>query len=78
VTAIFFDLLVLASCYTLVEAGSPQPAFTGNDAMQAEMLYLKGKETVITLCANGSVDHYNTIVEELMSDIFALLEELQD
>jgi hypothetical protein len=45
---------------------------------QAEMLYFKEKETVITLCANGSFDDYDTITQELLLEILTLLEELQE
>lgn len=45
---------------------------------QAEMLYFENRETVITLCANGSFDNYDEIVQELMLEIYTLLEELQE
>lgn len=45
---------------------------------QAEMLYFQEKETVITLCASGSFENYDVAAQELMLEIFTLLEELQD
>ncbi|MES9863560.1 MAG: serine hydrolase domain-containing protein [Candidatus Thiodiazotropha sp. LLP2] len=45
---------------------------------QAEMLYFENKETVITLCANGSFDNYDVVAQELLTEIFYLLDELQD
>lgn len=44
---------------------------------QSEMLYLDGKDTVITLCASGSFGEYDQMVQALLMDIFTLLADLQ-
>ncbi|MCU7842528.1 MAG: beta-lactamase family protein [Candidatus Thiodiazotropha sp. (ex Monitilora ramsayi)] len=45
---------------------------------RTEMLYLDGKDTVITLCASGSFGEYDGMVQALLMDIFTLLADLQN
>ncbi|MBT3048099.1 MAG: serine hydrolase domain-containing protein [Candidatus Thiodiazotropha sp.] len=44
---------------------------------QTKMLFVESRDTVITLCASGSFGEYDEIVEQLLLEIFTLLEELQ-
>ncbi|MEJ2622530.1 MAG: serine hydrolase [Candidatus Thiodiazotropha sp.] len=62
-------------------AGSDEVIYShsGKDpGYQAEMIYFQEKDTVITLCANGSFEPYDPIAQELLLTIYQLLEELQD
>ncbi|MCG7939133.1 MAG: beta-lactamase family protein [Candidatus Thiodiazotropha lotti] len=62
-------------------AGSDEVIYShsGKDpGYQAEMIYFQEKDTVITLCANGSFDPYDSVAQELLLKIYQLLEELQD
>lgn len=44
---------------------------------QTEMIYIASKETVITICASGSFVDYDNLFQQLVLELFTLLEELQ-
>ncbi|PVV05695.1 MAG: hypothetical protein B6D77_18440 [gamma proteobacterium symbiont of Ctena orbiculata] len=60
------------------QSGETIYSHSGKDpGYQTKMLYLESKDTVITLCASGSFGAYDETVEQLLLEIFTLLEELQ-
>jgi D-alanyl-D-alanine carboxypeptidase len=61
------------------QSGETIYSHSGKDpGYQTEMLYFENKDTVITLCASGSFGDYDETVQELLLEIFTLLEELQN
>ncbi|MCU7828869.1 MAG: beta-lactamase family protein [Candidatus Thiodiazotropha sp. (ex Myrtea sp. 'scaly one' KF741663)] len=63
---------------TIEQSGELIYSHSGKDpGYQTEMLYLEGKDTVITLCASGSFGEYDEIAQALLLDIFTLLADLQ-
>ncbi|MEW8506080.1 MAG: serine hydrolase domain-containing protein [Candidatus Thiodiazotropha sp.] len=60
------------------QSGETVYSHSGKDpGYQTKMLFVEGKDTVITLCASGSFGDYDETVEQLLLEIFTLLEELQ-
>ncbi|MES9825293.1 MAG: serine hydrolase domain-containing protein [Candidatus Thiodiazotropha endolucinida] len=60
------------------QSGETVYSHSGKDpGYQTKMLYVESKDTVITLCASGSFGTYDETVEQLLLEIFTLLEELQ-
>ncbi|MBT3029528.1 MAG: beta-lactamase family protein [Candidatus Thiodiazotropha sp. (ex Lucina pensylvanica)] len=60
------------------QSGETVYSHSGKDpGYQSKMLYVESKDTVITLCASGSFGDYDETVEQLLLEIFSLLEDLQ-
>ncbi|MEW8112515.1 MAG: hypothetical protein AB2771_04580, partial [Candidatus Thiodiazotropha endolucinida] len=60
------------------QSGETVYSHSGKDpGYQSKMLYVESKDTVITLCASGSFGDYDETVEQLLLEIFTLLEDLQ-
>ncbi|MCU7921130.1 MAG: beta-lactamase family protein [Candidatus Thiodiazotropha sp. (ex Dulcina madagascariensis)] len=66
------DIIPVSATNTVIYThGGKDPGY------QATMLYIAGKDTVITICASGSFGDYDPVYEQLLPELFALLEELQ-
>ncbi|MES9969674.1 MAG: serine hydrolase domain-containing protein [Candidatus Thiodiazotropha sp.] len=60
------------------QSGETIYSHSGKDpGYQTKMLFVESKDTVITLCASGSFGEYDETVEQLLLEIFTLLEALQ-
>jgi CubicO group peptidase (beta-lactamase class C family) len=59
-------------------SGETLYSHSGKDpGFQTKMLYVESKDTVIALCAKASFGEYDEIMEQVLLEIFTLLENLQ-